>query len=124
MKSLQTRFTHDGFDTRQLRRTGTVALFAKSKARHSSESFEVVIVQQHPAKTFFGKEFPARESMPPTESWGRLGWTFTDRSAAETRFNQLCDQRRECPFSPRPIPATGFSGAGSISTAVHIERTR
>ena len=68
------------------------------------------------------KEFPARESMPPTELWGRLGSRFTDRSAAETRFNQLCDQRREWPFSHRRRPATAFSGAGSINTAEPAER--
>ena len=78
MKPLPTEFTYDGFDFRQLAREGDVALFEKRKPNHSRPGYEVVIVQRHPAQTIHGRDYPERESLPPSESWGMVlpeNWT-------------------------------------------------
>jgi hypothetical protein len=96
MKPLAETFTHDGFQFCQLAREGDVALFEKSKSGHFRPSYEVVIVQHHPAQTIHGRQYPERESMPPTESWGDLGWSLTDLDSAKMKFRQLAADRANC----------------------------
>ncbi|MDA1278098.1 MAG: hypothetical protein O2960_29225 [Verrucomicrobia bacterium] len=117
MKSLQTRFTHDGFDFRQLSREGTIALFEKSKPSHSRESFEVVIVQTRPAENVLGREYPVRESLPPAGAWGTSGWTYTELEDAKTKFRALIESSQEGRFQPDGTPASGFSAGGSVNIA-------
>lgn len=72
-------FRQDGFAFRVLQRRGRVALLVKHKPGHRAESFEVVIVRQRGERQAFGRTLPASESLPPSEAWGREGWTFTNR---------------------------------------------
>ena len=108
MKPLPTEFRSDGYCFQLLRRAGTVALLAKRKTPRSCPNFEVVIIQTRPAEQIFGNRLPAREMMPPSESWGVLGWSDSNFPAAETRFNRLCRALRK-----GRIPFQGFAVAPS-----------
>lgn len=112
MKPLDSQFTHDGFVFRQLARGGDVALFEKSKPGHSRPGYEVVIVQRHPAQTIHGRAYPERESMPPSESWGVLGWSLMDLDSAKTKFRELASDRTKGHSLPTPIPAGASQAAG------------
>ena len=104
MKTLPSNFTRDGFLFRQLAREGDVALFEKSKPGHSRPGYEVVIVQRHPPQTIHGRDYPERESMPASESWGVLGWSYSDLNPAKTKFDALVTSRANAPFALTPFP--------------------
>jgi len=107
MTPLAKTFRFDGFDFELVQREGDVALFRKSKPTHRDPSYEVVILRKHPEQTFpSGKFYPARESMPPSESWGTEGWSYSDLPSAKTRFNKTVDSR----ISPTPFPADAPEG--------------
>ena len=89
MRTLPTMFSYDKFDFTQLRRQGQIALFSKKKPEHSEPTFEVVRIQVHKAGTMFGKNYPDRELMPPSEDWGVNGWSYPDLASAKAKFNSL-----------------------------------
>lgn len=97
MIRLQDSFRQDGFSFRILQRHGRVALLVKHKPGHRAESFEVVIIQKRGERQAFGVTIPATESLPQSEAWGRLGWTFTSREKAEQRFLREVMRRRKAP---------------------------
>jgi hypothetical protein len=118
MTPLQSTFRSDSFDFRQVQRVGDMALFEKCKPTHTNSSFEVVIVQKHPAKTFpNGKYYAARESMPRSEDWGVRGWTYANLESAQTKFNQLVMNAVKAVSDPTPFPGGAFSGRGSNNVA-------
>ncbi len=43
--------------------------------------------------SIMGREYPEREVMPSSESWGVAGWTQTDLESAHRKFNQLTQER-------------------------------
>jgi hypothetical protein len=104
----QTQFTYDGFTFRLIQRAGDIVLFSKSKPTHPRETFEVVVLQQHPARVIFGKAYPARESFPPPESWGSAGWSLTSIDRAKEKFRQVLESQRKGPFHPYVRPPTSF----------------
>lgn len=87
MKPLATEFTKDGWHFRQIDRQGRIVTFEKTKGK--AVSYEVVIVQQRKACEIDGRAIPAHEAMPSSESWGCLGYTYTDRSGAFSRVERL-----------------------------------
>jgi len=116
MNTLPETLTYDGFGFRLLKRAGAVALFEKRKPSHSRESFEVIIVQQHPAETICGRNYPARESMPPSEAWGTSGWTYPDLEHAKNKFRVLVESRQEAAFQPAATSAGASSSENSRTT--------
>ena len=94
MIPLAQEFTFDQNLFRQVARTGRVILLERRRTEHSKPSFEVVIVQRHPARTIQGREYPARESMPPSTSWGVSGWSPIDADAAKQKFREIVAKRR------------------------------
>jgi len=104
MKPLELEFAYDGFQWRQLDRVGDVVLLEKSKPSYGRASYEVIIVQIHPEQTIHGRHYPERETMPRSEAWGELGWTYTDRPSAEVRFRHLVNRRTGDTFTPPPFP--------------------
>lgn len=88
---------------RLLKRTGMVALVAKSKG--GRDHFEVVIVQRQAARTFpNGQTYPAKEAMPSDETWGTYGWTPYDLPAAEAKFAEVV--ARAATDAQAPVAAT------------------
>jgi hypothetical protein len=117
MQPLPTAFTYHGFRFRQLAREGDVALFEKRKPAHSRPGYEVVIVKLHPAQTIHGRAYVERESMPRSESWGTLGWSFTDLESAQTKFRLLVNSVRNADSAPTPFPAGTSGETPRLSTA-------
>jgi hypothetical protein len=77
-----------GWRFRLLKRSGKIALVAKSKG--GRDAFEVVIVQRQPARTWpSGRTTPAKETMPGDEQWGTCGWSPGGLTAAEAKFREL-----------------------------------
>ena len=114
MKILPTIFKSGGFCFRQLMREGQVALLAKTKPHFTRESYEVVIVQQRPGGIFKGKRFPAHESMPHSEAWGRLGWSYPGKESAKRRFFQVCDKAANAANLVKPPAPDAPSGQARV----------
>ncbi len=114
MNPLPSAFSLDGFSFRQIERRGDVTLFAKRKPKHQRDTFEVVIIQRHPTTSIMGREYPERESMPPSENWGVAGWSYTNLESARKRFGQLS---RERGFHPPPFLAGAFLTANRLDSA-------
>lgn len=93
MPPIPERFTHDGFDLRQLDRDGPVALYLKTKGERN-RSYEVVIVKQEPEKVMFGRVVPAHERYPGSEEWGATAWTLTIEPKAREKFAMLVNLYR------------------------------
>jgi hypothetical protein len=73
---------------RLLKRSGMVALVAKSKG--GRDHYEVVVIQQQDARTWpSGRTTPACEAMPSSEEWGKYGWSPYDLPAAQAKFAEL-----------------------------------
>jgi hypothetical protein len=105
MKTLDPTFTFDEYHFNQLARKGDVALFEKKKP-NGCFGYEVVVVQRHPAMTFEGRKYPAREAMPPSTAWGVSGWTYMTLGDARRKFKDLVafagkDQKQDAPAKRR-----------------------
>ena len=109
MKILPVSFHRDGYDFTQVIRQGNLAIYSKTKPHYTRPSFEVVIVQQHPAETICGRIYQERESMPPSEAWGTAGWTCTTLEDAKIKLRTLVESRQEAIFHPAATPAGALS---------------
>jgi hypothetical protein len=114
-KTLPQTFTYDGFTFRLVRRHDQVAVFAKTKPTHHRETYEVIIVLRHPAETICGRNYQARESMPPSEAWGTSGWTYTELAKANAKFDVLVEGRWDGHSQPAATPAGAFSSSESVT---------
>ena len=110
---IPSKFSHDGFAFQLCERVGDVALFKKS--RQGRDTYEVVIVQSHLARTIFGKQYVAREAMPPSKSWGINGWSLTTLDRAREKFAELVRSTQECPFSPGRTAVETFLKAEGVT---------
>jgi len=89
MKTLETEFKSHGFNYKQVKRDGDVAIFLKTKLDHRTESYEVVRVKKYPTYTINGVEILEHESLPGDESWGNDGFTYTSLDRAKEKFFAL-----------------------------------
>jgi hypothetical protein len=89
VKSIELSFRSDSFDFELIKRRGRIALFSKTKSTHRDPCYEVVILQIHEAERILGYQLPKREAMPPSESWGNSGWSYSNLEAAMKRFDSL-----------------------------------
>lgn len=92
-KPLETSFRSNGHDYKQVKRVGDVAMFEQTKPGTSGSWYEVVVVQRHNGYTIAGKNVPPAETMPPASAWGKHGWTYGDKEAAEQRFAKMLSQK-------------------------------
>ena len=114
---LPEQFRYDNSDFRLRRRDGRVALFTRTKFGYACSTYEVVVIQTHPAERMFGRDLPEREAMPPSESWGTLGWTYTNIVEAEARFKRLCRCERQGHLQPEGFPASASKGSPGQNTS-------
>lgn len=110
---LPSQFRQDGFEFHLCERVDDVALFRKSK--HGRDTYEVVIIRRLPAGVVFAKEYPAREAMPSSETWGVQGWSLSTLERAREKFAEVA--RQECPFSPKRTAAEAFLGGVGVLIA-------
>ncbi len=79
-----------------IKRSGMVAIFQKTKPPNPTPSYEVVILQTRPNKTWpNGQVTPAHESMPKPEDWGTLGWTTDNLERANEIYNREVERIHE-----------------------------
>jgi hypothetical protein len=84
---------------REIFRKRHVAIYG-AKGKGSRIEYEVFEVQTLPAGEFNGSQYPLRESLPSTSSWGESGWTFTNNShcdplaAALAKAQQIASRNR------------------------------
>jgi hypothetical protein len=88
-KPIETSFRRDGFDYRQIQRTGDVAIFEQSKPGVKPTWLEVVIIRRHGEREVFGKRVEPMEAYPGSEQWGTYGWTFRGSMRAIAKFEEL-----------------------------------
>jgi hypothetical protein len=117
MIPLPESFKHGGFNFTLLNRDGRVALFAKSKPGMSVR-YEVVLVESRPAELVGGKDYPPREAMPKTSSWGRLGWSYgrNEKDRAEMKFLELIEKAESA--------LQGASGSHPVGSSMYRSRKR
>jgi len=116
LESIASHFVYDGFAFHLLDRVGDVALFKKSK--HGRNFYEVVVVQQLPARTIFGRAYPPREALPPSESWGTQGWSLATVERAREKFAEVVRARQEASFSPGRTAVEAFSESDGLPSAI------
>ena len=117
MKRLDLQFTYDQVQFRQLARESDVVLLEKSKSHFSRKTYEVVIIQRHPAQVIHGRSYPERESMPPSGAWGVSGWSLTDLQAAHAKFRHVVDSLQNALSSPTPFPVDASEGNQRLNGA-------
>ncbi|MBI4658303.1 MAG: hypothetical protein HY735_05535 [Verrucomicrobia bacterium] len=108
-------FRQDGFDFKILTREGRVVLLEKSKQEFPTRHFEVVIIRQHDAREAFSKSYPPREGVPPSEAWGKEGWSYSSEEEARRKFADLCSRPASKP--PRFTLANPVRRAGTLRAA-------
>lgn len=84
---LPRRFTHKGWDFKQLDRKNKYAIF--SKVKYGFTSFEVIEIQNHEAYEIAGNFIEAKEAFPSDEQWGSCAWTFVSEEPARKKFSKL-----------------------------------
>jgi hypothetical protein len=95
--ALPESFRKNGFLFEQVKRRGRWVLLRKRRTGWENGVFEVVRIRTYPEKECFGKIFPARETLPPSESWGTEGFSYSTEEAARDSFAQKC--REPQPFA-------------------------
>lgn len=96
MKMLPEVFTKKGFEHSQIWRRGNVAVYARKATTGTVTHYETIRIRADKGGKIAssdgsGKEYTieAGERYPSSESWGILGWTFTDRNAAVAKAESL-----------------------------------
>lgn len=87
MNPLPTSFKKDGFQFDQIERRGNLAIYRQHKGK--IEAFEVVKIKQRNAWSAFGRNFPAAEHYPASESWGTDGFTLPTLADARAKMQSL-----------------------------------
>ena len=78
MKKLETNFRDGGFDFVIVEREGDVILAQYLREDGTPrEDYIVFHVRKYDDRTIMGNFTPARESVPPAESWGDEGWSIS-----------------------------------------------
>lgn len=94
MKILQQKFKKNGFDFVQLKRHNNIVIYKKTKSKTKIENWEVCYVQSHENYTLKDKkgnevELLAAESLPSSNTWGTLGWSYMNEKEAFKKFDEL-----------------------------------
>ena len=103
-------FTKDNWIYELVERRGDCAIFSQRRANYvRAFHWEVVRLRTRPAETKITRgvryDYPERETMPESESWGTDG--FTERSI-ESAYKRLENLSRQAVSIPQhQIPGTG-----------------
>lgn len=92
MRELEKEYTAYGYNFKQVKREGQIAIFEqRNQDSDKIVAYEVFVIQQLPEGFVGPKKYfqPAREAVPGKEQWGRCGWTIWHLEDAEKKFNEL-----------------------------------
>lgn len=92
MKKIEKSFKKYGFDFKQIKRVGDVAIFEQSKPEWPAGDvrYETVKIGRHNGYYMGGQKITAAETYPGNSLWGIQGWTDTSLEKAEQRFKKAC----------------------------------
>lgn len=92
MKKIEKQFKKYGFDFKQIKRVGDVAIFEQSSSKWPSGDvrYEVVKIGRHKGYYMGGQKIEAAETYPGNSLWGIQGWTCTNLERAEIYFKKAC----------------------------------
>jgi hypothetical protein len=81
MKKL-TRYSKNGRRWEIIKRVGNLAIATDGK-----NHYEVFHIQSHNGRQMAGRFFEPAEYSPSNEQWGSLGWSYSDLTEANIRFD-------------------------------------
>ena len=90
MKKIEKSFKKYGFDFKQIKRVGDVAIFQQSKSTWPDVRYEVVKIGKHSGYYLGGSKLESAETYPGASLWGIQGWTYTTLELAEKQFKKVC----------------------------------
>src|SRR6516225_71961 len=87
---LPTRFTRGDFTYRQIAREGMWAIYEQiwNGSSNAKPCYEVIRIRRSSARQIAGVTLAPAEMYPPPESWGKYGFTFTDKDAAFAKMKE------------------------------------
>lgn len=85
MQKLANEYTNSGIKFYLVKRSGKIAWF-QNETRFNNEVF---LIKENPPQKIFEREYPARESVPGTESWGINAYSFSSEEYAEKVYNRM-----------------------------------
>jgi hypothetical protein len=94
-KPIESSFTKNGFQFRQINRDGDVAVFHKAAIKGPlhplafDAGFETVVITRHDGYEIAGVKMEPAEQYPGNEMWGTRGWTFPNLLSALNKFEHL-----------------------------------
>ena len=94
MKTIPETFPKLGWNFRQIKRKGDLAIFERSKPE-TLPHYEVVRIRQHQGFQIPGTDEVAEpaELYPGNTAWGRDGFTLNTIEEAEAKFQKIVDGR-------------------------------
>lgn len=94
MKILPTTFTRSGWKFKQLAREGNIAVYEKVLGPEGlCYSLEVIKVRRRGRCVINGRVLEEAEVYPPSESWGREGWTVATKDRAFEKMAELLERK-------------------------------
>jgi hypothetical protein len=93
--TLQPLFKKNGFHYQLIKRNESYAIYLQKKEGFSYEYFEVVKIQKvkKDVETSFMRLKAGDEFYPSSGQWGSQGWTFTTLEHAESKYNELINDK-------------------------------
>ena len=89
MKVLDKEFKSCGFNFKQVKRSGDVAIYKKVPVSHNGTSYEVIKIARHNGYKLGGNYVHPAETYPSNSLWGTSGWTCTSIEHAQSRYTLL-----------------------------------
>ena len=92
MKKIEKSFTKYGFNFKQIKRVGDVAIFEQSspKWERGDVRYEIVKIGKHNGYYLGGSKLEPAETYPGASLWGIQGWTAVTMDQAEKQFAKAC----------------------------------
>jgi len=88
---LPKEFVSKGITFQQIVREDNYAIYAISRPRWRSKSYEVIEIQTHNGYELAGVAIPPAECYPGSSQWGVLGFSYQNKDDALKKFNQLVE---------------------------------
>ena len=88
MKLLPKEFSKKGFNFREIKRKGNVAIYERSKGE-SVKHYEVAVIKSHQGFNLGGSFIAPSEVYPCDSQWGIYGWTLPSLEKAEEKFEDI-----------------------------------
>ena len=90
MKKIPKTFKSRGFHHKQVKRSGSIAIFERKATKGNGDAhYEVVKISKHNGYKLGANYVTPSETYPSTSMWGRCGWTCQTISAAEEKYKEL-----------------------------------